>query len=550
MNRVIALNSGGFDSVVMLHHLKESEEEVISLFFDYGQVNLELERTCAREVAKKLGLEHKEITLPKIDWSNSSLYTNADNSHKAQYLEMRNVIFMSYGLSFAESRGAKAIAMAILKDGQYPDTNSKFIENTTKWLKECFNIEFMTPFATVDKETLGYLARMYKIKRDMFFSCNTPIDNKPCGTCGDCEALDYICSTQLDNTIPIHAWFDNDLKYSQEFEDLYMKMPITEMRLLTNNSCQFTCEHCFYGFEKSEVLPKEDFLSIIDQAHEYGIENIHFSGKEPLVNEDVFTYMNYIRDNYPNMTYDLVTNGFTIPKYIDKLVESKIHRVCLSVDSLENLTLRNFNTVDNVELLLDRGINTTIFIDLHKDNYYNVKGIVQYLYNLGVKDFFIRTIAKVGKGKNLDNTISVEDLNFVLAQLLDLEDLDCTMTLNWKTPYTVEILKRRDLVLGECLDTLMRTCDPRVSDNLCIDPEFYCGRYESQITVAQDGQVVGCALEMAVEKYSTISAGDIMKTSLNDIITRGKKLALELIKKRYEGEDKMPSCYHSYYTIK
>lgn len=551
MDRIIALNSGGFDSVVMLHEIEHQNpnSEIISLFFDYGQLNMEKERECARKVASDLGLEHIEIEIPKINWSNSSLYTSKGASLNEQYLEMRNVIFLSYALSLAESKGANSIAMAILKDGTYADTSLTYLENTREWLSSTFDIELYTPFADMDKYGVGYLARAFKVKEEDFFSCNVPVNGEPCKKCGDCETLDYIYKNIVPNTIPIHAWLQNDLNYSKEFEELFLKQPITEARLLINNSCQFTCNHCFYGFTESKVLKKEEFIKIIDKCAEYGIKNIHFSGKEPLVNEDIFTYMHHIRENYPKMTYDIVTNGLTLPKYIDKLVESKVHRICLSVDNLNDLTIRNFNTVDNVKLLLDNHINTTIFIDLHKNNYKECDKIIRYLYDLGVRDFFVRTVAPIGQGKSFTKIISVEELDVSLSLLMGLDDLDCEITFHWQNAYTESILKRDDLEICHILNELIDTANPWFTSNLNLIPEFLCGRYENTITITQDGNTLGCALEVGMKDYSKASAGDVLNGDLAEIIAKGKQSSIKMIRNRYKGRDKIPSCYHTKYTI-
>ena len=48
--QIVALNSGGYDSVCLIHYLLETEysgEEIVSVFFNYGQRNLEYERECA-----------------------------------------------------------------------------------------------------------------------------------------------------------------------------------------------------------------------------------------------------------------------------------------------------------------------------------------------------------------------------------------------------------------------------------------------------------------------------------------------------------------------
>ncbi len=90
--QAVVLNSGGFDSVCLLHDVVNSyyyQDQVLSVFFNYGQVNLEKERECAKNVARKLNVKHMEIEIAPISWSNSAMYSKGDK----EYLEMRNLIF-------------------------------------------------------------------------------------------------------------------------------------------------------------------------------------------------------------------------------------------------------------------------------------------------------------------------------------------------------------------------------------------------------------------------------------------------------------------------
>ena len=50
MEKIVALNSGGFDSICMLHLLRDNypSHEIKTLFFDYGQTMVEEEFTCAK----------------------------------------------------------------------------------------------------------------------------------------------------------------------------------------------------------------------------------------------------------------------------------------------------------------------------------------------------------------------------------------------------------------------------------------------------------------------------------------------------------------------
>ena len=145
MRKVILLNSGGFDSIVLGNSLITSldDVEIISLFFNYGQRNLELERECSRKFADKNKLKHYEINV-SIPWTKSSMCNNNDTGDKfVEYVELRNVIFLSYAMSLAESVGADEIYSALIADGTYADTTEKFVEDTKKYM-ENFNISFET----------------------------------------------------------------------------------------------------------------------------------------------------------------------------------------------------------------------------------------------------------------------------------------------------------------------------------------------------------------------------------------------------------------------
>ena len=99
MSKILCLCSGGFDSVVMLHHIRDlhPDDSISTLFFNYGQKSLEMERRCAKKVSDKLGCTFIEIDIPRFYWSNSEFYSQGFSGDK-EYLEMRNLIFFSYAL--------------------------------------------------------------------------------------------------------------------------------------------------------------------------------------------------------------------------------------------------------------------------------------------------------------------------------------------------------------------------------------------------------------------------------------------------------------------
>jgi 7-cyano-7-deazaguanine synthase len=118
--RAIVLLSGGLDSATTLYYAKRNGFDPYCLVFDYGQKH-QREITAAQGIARalKAPLERIKISFP---WKGSSLLdTNKKIPHVSfgtrrvsksipnTYVPARNIVFLSFALSYAEVIGAEAI---------------------------------------------------------------------------------------------------------------------------------------------------------------------------------------------------------------------------------------------------------------------------------------------------------------------------------------------------------------------------------------------------------------------------------------------------------
>lgn len=208
--KVVAVCSGGFDSIVMLNDLARNPTyEVHTLFFNYGQKNEVQEENYVRYWVARLGIYENSlaITLPNFSWSSTSMTGNSEvidySDIKSQYVPMRNMIFASYALSYAESVKAGKVFIALLGGGTYPDTTTDFIFSLNEIAGD-IGVEVITPFISHDKYYLLSRAIEYgvidPVKRICnFFSCNTPVNNNPCGKCPDCISIQEMLNKPLDD---------------------------------------------------------------------------------------------------------------------------------------------------------------------------------------------------------------------------------------------------------------------------------------------------------------------------------------------------------------
>lgn len=545
---ILALCSGGFDSIVMLHQIREEnpEAQILVVHFNYFQKNKEQEFNATAKVCKKLNLEFKPIYLPKFDWTDSYFYREGFSADK-EYLEMRNLIFISYALSVCESYKISKMYMATLKSLGYYDTSEAFLSKV-KGIALDKGIELCTPYSELTKWDLVSLAYYYGINREDFFTCDNPIDGKPCGDCPDCKTLEDMYE-DIDVNTPAKAWAKTFDPCNSDFTTLFRSEPIQEIRLLINNDCQLNCRHCYYGFNSmvGDRLTVNEFKNVFKQAKSLGIESFHFAGKEPMFDDFMFTVSDEIRKVIPNAELTVVTNGITVPKYADKLKEYNFAKVFLSVDDIGNTSLvRGVSNVTHKALtaLNKVGVPFEIFIDLHTNNYNKIPEIMCYLNDCyQAQNFYVRTIVSIGNAdKNDIPKLNVEQLNTTFKQLSDFADKrpDIFMHLTLSIEYTYTILRSGvENELSNAVACVFDFANRYVKDNFTLFPEAYCGKYENQITITPDGYVHGCASEVSCKNYDKISVGNVKDTPLKELINKGKNLALRTNKAELDNDGKL-----------
>jgi len=198
MKNAIVLCSGGLDSVVTAFYVREKLNygKIVILFFDYGQRALEREGECARMCAEMLGAEFKKIKLSGlsgllVDGSEAVELSEKDLKDTKKeggkwYMPQRNLIFLSYALSFAESVGGADIFVGFENEGQehYPDTTSEFVEKVNQLAEG--SVKVIAPFIEKDKEDIISIGGKFGVDFTKTFSCYVGLE-KHCGKCLACK---------------------------------------------------------------------------------------------------------------------------------------------------------------------------------------------------------------------------------------------------------------------------------------------------------------------------------------------------------------------------
>lgn len=206
MKKAVVLLSGGLDSATTLFFARKEGYQCSCLIFDYGQRH-KREIGSARDVARSANCQYRIIRI-RLPWRGSALLDKnikvpqrssapalqRNSKIPNTYVPGRNIIFLSFALSYAEAIGACAIFIgAHAQDySGYPDCRPQFyrtfsgvISKGTKAGVEDRRIKVVTPLINMNKSRIIRLGKKLGVPFGLTWSCYQG-KTRPCGKCDSC----------------------------------------------------------------------------------------------------------------------------------------------------------------------------------------------------------------------------------------------------------------------------------------------------------------------------------------------------------------------------
>lgn len=174
--------------------------------------------------------------------------------------------------------------------------------------------------------------------------------------------------------------------------------------LTITHRCNMNCSYCQITKDSNTPeLSLDETKKMVDILDKMGIAVISITGGEPLLREDIYDLIDYIKSK--KLYVRLVSNGtLPIEKY-KRLLNSKIDSISISLDGIEGndfpYSKVNPKIIETIRFLYKNRnkIETSIFVLLHKKNENSVKETITYLKkNYPEFDTFVQPVV-VGKGK-------------------------------------------------------------------------------------------------------------------------------------------------------
>jgi cyclic pyranopterin phosphate synthase len=172
-------------------------------------------------------------------------------------------------------------------------------------------------------------------------------------------------------TTPIHARTLNGLNPGAGIVADRFARPLRSLRLSVTDRCNLRCRYCmpeaeYQWLPRSDLLSFEEIHALTEIFAECGVDRVRFTGGEPLLRADLPTLVRMIAGIPAIRDLALTTNGVLLEENVAALKAAGLHRVTVSLDSLDpdrfaKLTRRDLHArvLRGIASLADAGFENT-----------------------------------------------------------------------------------------------------------------------------------------------------------------------------------------------
>ena len=140
--------------------------------------------------------------------------------------------------------------------------------------------------------------------------------------------------------------------------------PLGNLRLSVTDRCNLRCSYCmpekhYTWLPREDILQFEELSRLTDAFGELGVDRIRLTGGEPLIRTDLPTLVRWIAEKPWVRDLALTTNGVLLEEQARALAAAGLHRVTVSLDTLQPERFRAIARFDEFSRVL-RGIEAAV----------------------------------------------------------------------------------------------------------------------------------------------------------------------------------------------
>ena len=219
--------------------------------------------------------------------------------------------------------------------------------------------------------------------------------------------------------------------------------PIRDLRISVTDRCNFRCTYCmpkeifnssFQYLQRTELLSFEEIERVAKCFARHGVTKLRLTGGEPLLRTGIEDLVARLAAIPEINDLALTTNGALLARKAATLAAAGLHRVTVSLDSLDDTTFIAMNDVDfpvqkvldgidaaaqaglgpiKINMVVKRGVNDTSVIDMaaHFKGTGHTLRFIEYM-DVGATN-----------GWKLDDVVAAQTLVETLNQVFPIEPI-------------------------------------------------------------------------------------------------------------------------------
>lgn len=134
--------------------------------------------------------------------------------------------------------------------------------------------------------------------------------------------------------------------------------PLRNLRLSVTDRCNLRCQYCmpedeYVWLPKDDVLSFEEITRVVDQFVTLGVDKVRLTGGEPLLRSQLPVLIKMLAERPQLRDIAMTTNGVLLPKHAQDLKDAGLHRLTVSLDTLDPETFSMMTRRDDLERVFE-----------------------------------------------------------------------------------------------------------------------------------------------------------------------------------------------------
>ncbi len=135
-----------------------------------------------------------------------------------------------------------------------------------------------------------------------------------------------------------------------------LERPLRSLRISVTDRCNLRCQYCmpeeeYVWLPRNDILTFEEISRLVDVFTSVGVDRVRLTGGEPLLRKDLSNLIHTLVEKSEIHDIALTTNGLLLSKHAAELHAAGLHRLTISLDTLQENRFKELTRFEGVSLV-------------------------------------------------------------------------------------------------------------------------------------------------------------------------------------------------------